>query len=1590
MMKKFEKRLLSLVLAVLMAMSVFAVSASADSERHTASILLEDLGVEIYMIKDVVEIPDNGGNNSSYFVNNGDSYQFKGLSSGGCGDPSKYTGVIENITDAEITVGFDYTYDGSQFLISKSFNYTAASQIKLVTYDGDKEDYNVTLAAGERLYITILYSENENSSIQTTFTISNLHRVTTSEHALTVRACEGGSVSYDAETISVATGDKTFMVFPQEEITLTATPASGYSFVGFVNPDTNAVISVGSSYTFSISKDYLISARFVRQGEEIYRSGSLSAGYYLYDNFADAAQAAANVNGMFIPMQDFALPAGDYVVPETATLLIPFDDDGTCYTSVPANVQDVNAAKNPRPYRIFTMDNGAHITVNGAISVSAKHFAASTNAPAGMTAIAGYYGQIDMKDGSSIDVKNGANLYAWGFITGDFTDGSYGSYVNTEAGASIYELFQICDWRGGTATSNITGSDKRIFPFSQYYVQNIETNLVCVKGAAVKIYGSLIAAEKLGSASASLMGDDGLFVISGDDATITKYYNPVEDRLYVIMDGADGQVDANLATVLSDAVASSSAGNTANPTYTTTDFTLGKIILNISIPGLTSYTLNSSDFTLPINNMSVGIDNAVVLVENELGILPDSKLSVGQNARIALANFTKKVTTTNAAGNTVVTQKAEPASIYIIDAADWKAADPVNSSQGFASAEKSISQIYYSPSRDKNGSKRTAIRNSNKMKDAEMDINGQILSIGNYNTGKSGVSTTGSGAAIYSSLGTGQIMFFADASKADSVYAWKQSNGAEVDMNASAALLMNSDGTYSSSEARELSTFDVSPNLKEALLERSAAMAQASGMPASLASYIYSSKFASSFKCDRYYLKQDSNGVSRWYRNKVLSDSEIDYVPATTFLNYDGTELYKGWASYNTAPDYYGAVPTKPADAEGNYAFDTWSPSIGDAITTDTTYTAQFTKSTAYFKVTWLNADGTKLAEEELPYGSVPAYNGAEPTKAQTAQYTYTFAGWDKAITAITADVTYTATYTSTLRNYTVKWLNYDGAVLEQDTVPYGTTPIYDGTTPTRPETDACTYVFKGWNKTITTVTGNTNYTATYNEIAKTFTVKWLNYNGSVLEEDTVAYGVLPTYDGDTPARPTTAAGSYTFKGWDKPIAAVTADVTYKAEFDYTPRSYTVKFVNYDGAVLQETVYTYGDTPAYSGTDPIKPASDTATYSFSGWDKPIASVTGDTTYTAVFSENLKTYTIKWVDDDGTLFKSEELLPGETPSYDFIPANKPADQAGYSKVFTGWNPAIAPAAADTTYTAQYERSANGYFTAHSLTLKGMIGLNFFVKVSKDQAANYKVIFNDGRNTTEVVVADFSYDNDLKAFKVQVPVCAPDMTDNVSARLIDADNKTVALDNYKVSTYADSAFDHDDSIFDANLKNIVRSMLTYGAETQAYFGHHTNDLASDHLDAPVAYDDITVTEIEERISAANPETYATNTDSLMFRASLSGFGLEYAGKSLVLNSGTVLRHYFKIKDASKFEGTEVTFNGKPVETGYAEDGKIYFECAIAAAELDDYQTLTVGTLDIRCSALDYVKQAYSDSSTDAALLKVLKAVYWYNVNAEAYFG
>ena len=409
-----------------------------------------------------------------------------------------------------------------------------------------------------------------------------------------------------------------------------------------------------------------------------------------------------------------------------------------------------------------------------------------------------------------------------------------------------------------------------------------------------------------------------------------------------------------------------------------------------------------------------------------------------------------------------------------------------------------------------------------------------------------------------------------------------------------------------------------------------------------------------------------------------------------TFINEDGTILQQTAVEYGTMPVYSGETPTKEATAQYSYTFSGWTPEIV-SVTGEATYTATYSETLNTYTVTWKNWDGEVLATDSgVPYGAMPSYNGAEPTRPATAQYNYAFSGWSPAVVEVTGDATYTAAFTSTLTTYTVTFVNEDGTVLQTSEVEYGSMPVYSGETPTKPATAEYTYTFSGWTPELAAVTGEATYTATFTAAKNSYTVIFVNDDGTVLQQTAVEYGTMPVYSGEAPTKPATAEYTYTFAGWTPELAAVTGETTYTATFTATKNSYTITFINEDGTILQQTTVEYGTMPVFSGETPTKEATAQYTYTFANWTPEIVEVTGDATYTAVFTETVNKYTVTWIIDGET--ETEEYEYGAMPAH--ADPTKEAT-AQYTYTFSGWTPEVVSVTGNATYTAQFTETVNKY-------------------------------------------------------------------------------------------------------------------------------------------------------------------------------------------------------------------------------------------------------------------------------------------------------
>lgn len=212
----------------------------------------------------------------------------------------------------------------------------------------------------------------------------------------------------------------------------------------------------------------------------------------------------------------------------------------------------------------------------------------------------------------------------------------------------------------------------------------------------------------------------------------------------------------------------------------------------------------------------------------------------------------------------------------------------------------------------------------------------------------------------------------------------------------------------------------------------------------------------------------------------VVVGGNAQYI--VRFCNYDNSVLYRevvaeGDDAVNPVIEGYISAPTRAGTEDTGYSFRDFGElptNVHSNCTVyavyDTTYRVQFMVDTTVYNTQWVISGGS---------ATTPTSN---PTKASTAQYTYTFNKWDKSYTNITAPLTVNAVFTSSLRYYTVYFYNGSSLLKTVQNVPYGGSATYTGDTPTiTGVSDPENYTFSGWSPAPTNIQGNTSCYAQYN-----------------------------------------------------------------------------------------------------------------------------------------------------------------------------------------------------------------------------------------------------------------------------------------------------------------------------------------------------------------------------------------------------------------------------------------------------------------------------------------------------------------------------
>ena len=484
---------------------------------------------------------------------------------GSCGSTDySSTLTITNKKSTTATLSFDYAIEQNSGTIQ--VDGTA------VTKNGK---FSKELAQNASIKVNI---KSGSTSAATKITLTNVVLVRDVNATATFVPAENGTYTVDGKRITEKYSNTQSAANSYQVV---ATPNEGYKFLGWYDVINERCISTDAKTALNFDSNRTITARFASKTAALFETGG-----QVFDDLNKAIAEAQKNLPAIITLAESGKITRNYSIPSKVTLLIPFDEAKTCYTSTPIAITSTPTAK---PFRTLTMAAGSSLTLasGAAISIGGQYYAASGGASGKMV---GPYGYIKMESGSAIDVQSGASLYAWGFISGS------GS-VTVQSGGSVYEWYQILDFRGGSASSDM---GNKVFPFSQYAVQNVEVPLTLHAGASETVYTAVYAIRKINPTSIPFIGDGGMFKLTS--GSLTKAYDGATDRIHYTI--------AGVAEVNS---------------------------LNLK---LGSMSVSSSSYVLPFtNNMTVDLTSGSKLTVNQTAaLLPGVQANIAQGAEMIISS----------------------------------------------------------------------------------------------------------------------------------------------------------------------------------------------------------------------------------------------------------------------------------------------------------------------------------------------------------------------------------------------------------------------------------------------------------------------------------------------------------------------------------------------------------------------------------------------------------------------------------------------------------------------------------------------------------------------------------------------------------------------------------------------------------------------------------------------------------------------------------------------------------------------------------------------------------------------------------------
>ena len=1153
--------------------------------------------------------------------------------------------------------------------------------------------------------------------------------------------------------------------------------------VGLSAGKTGMLVSAGVEYNEGYRYFLGTSESALANGVGVCRIGTVS-----YSKLEDALAYANNnpgVTGIVIFMtNDYTLPAGYYTLPANATIVVPMSDSQEKEVNMTAPRIIFNDERTATPYtsilptefRRLTFASGVNMNVFGQIEMTCSQYASNeayTAQPVGA------YGHLVLEEGSSVTLQSGSEVRAWGFVTGK-------GEMDARRGSVVREMFQLGDWKGAFTSVEITGmapdivadhSDKKIFPVTQYFIQNIESPVKYHPGAVLST--SAAVSEGLMGMSVSMAATDIAIVGVSDQHQAIFLMDQMADADNTwVRKWYDSENDIQVYDINSAAH-------------------IGSMVLDMGTIALMGKTipvrLNSAKFDLPLtSNFKIHLLSGTMDFKQNTSLLPGAVVEVDKEATVTVAMDDDDPDHTGA--------------LYVYDADEWDKYAYCNEYDGL-NMNKSTAYtkvVRYAPSANNGAGGRPTVRDEQtKPADAAINVHGT------FRTATGFVYCSEHGANIFSSNeDAGTFIFNESAEDAGertvnnvkgsgtfeslTFYPAKLKNGVADPAFANTSTAQEGDAyCYINDEWSTMypdednSCFMVKHNVNGDTYYAK----PAEYVAVNATKVIYNKGTEDEYKMiegnsDHTY--SDADGAGRlfilmsgcqWWEvekkdnlyhcihpnndtyyewiSDVDPNTDIDYGYwaekryTITWKNWNGDiiqttdkdgnlqDSYE--VTYGTMAEFLGTNPTRESNSDYTYDFTGWTPALGK-VTSDVTYTATFTQKPRMYTIIFRQEGGLEIERQLLKHNEVPVCENT-PTKPGHTLV------WSPAIAAVTGDATYTATW---LENppteYEVTFLNFNGDTLQKSNVAVGAMPEYIGTTPSgKPATNEFTYVFDHWSPALEEVSATSikSYTAVYAEVAKTYTIKFVKENGDpdtpadVIESHQYQYGETPVC-ANTPSKPATAQYTYKLR-WEPQIQTVMADATYKAVFDATTNKYTVSVKsNPSGAcaISGAGIYDY-NTSATAVTITITPNSG---YDFTGWSDGQGgtnttrqmAITSDINLVANFTVPEPDYTITWKSEDGNTTLAEvgqktgttTIYTGEIPTKDA--------SAQYVYTFDGWT--TSPNGAGTFYKNNMtpKATANATYYAHFAATEVVmeVGLGQAQDIAEETTVNQLIINSNG--------------------------------------------------------------------------------------------------------------------------------------------------------------------------------------------------------------------------------------------------------------------